>query len=233
MSIKTLSWNMYYGSVHQTTPCQRFNRIMTIANTFQVDLVFLQEHPGLSSQLTDQTGRLHGISPIPSDYNYHVIPEMDHYITDRVSASNRAYALLIKNTCQLSDVGYFNQSQFVNHPKLRSYLRCPVHYKIKHLGITYNIFNWHNEIGNLAKTGMKIFTRQTMPNNTILLGDLNLTVNQINRISFFNHWYDIVVNTMQIHGVDHILSKQLSHPVLGNVLDFTSDANHFPIAGDI
>ena len=125
MSIKIISWNMYYGTVHQTTPAQRFDRIMAIANTYQVDLVFLQEHPGISSQLTDQTGRLLGISPIPANYNYHVIQEMDHRITDRVSSSNRAYALLIKNTCQLSDVSYFNQSQFVNHPQLQSYLRCP------------------------------------------------------------------------------------------------------------
>ena len=85
----------------------------------------------------------------------------------------------------------------------------------------------------MASTGMTIFTHQSLPNNTILLGDLNLTARQIDQISFFNNWCDIVVNTPQIQGVDHILSQSISHPVLANVLNFTSDANHFPIAGDI
>ncbi|RKP52469.1 endonuclease/exonuclease/phosphatase family protein [Trinickia fusca] len=229
MPIRILSWNIYYGNVNGLTPVQRLNQIAVIAEQNNVDLVFLQEHPGSGSQFVDANGLLTGAN-IPNGYQYSVFPEMAGNIANRVSASNRAYAVLSRNTCALGAPAYFQQNSFIQ--QVGSALRCPVTYQVVHNLTTYNFFNWHNEVGNMATFGMNAFTHLPLPQNTILVGDLNLTSAQINGYAFFNHWDDVVVTT-PIQGVDHIMSRLACHPVMGGLLNFVSDANHYPIAADV
>ncbi len=233
MPIRVLSWNMYYGNINNTSPAQRFEQILRIASQNDVDIVFLQEHPGITSGFTNNAGLLHLNNPIPPNYAYAVFPEMANHIGNRLSLSNRAYAIVWKNTCNLNAVAYFNQNHFVNHPALGSHLRCPVQYQIRYNRRDYNFFNWHNEVGNAAQVGLNIFTQHQLPANTVLVGDLNLTAHQVNQFAFFNNWDDVVVDDDYIEGVDHIMSPLPCVPVLGMILDFVSDANHFPIAADI
>ncbi|MFN7118532.1 MAG: endonuclease/exonuclease/phosphatase family protein [Saprospiraceae bacterium] len=231
MPISVLSWNMYYGNLPNSTPVQRFNHIAQIAANNNIDVVLLQEHPGITSNFVHPNGLLNG-AVVPPNYQYQVIQEMNANIHNRASASNRAYAILFRNTCALANTSYFNQNNFIL--PTQSYLRCPVQYQITHNYINYNLFNWHNETGNWAADGINIFTQQALPPNTILIGDLNLTAHNINGIHFFNNWYDVVAaHVNHIFGVDHILSLLYCNPIIGNQLNFISDANHFPIAANV
>ncbi len=233
---------MYYGNASRypqigglavSSPVQRFNNIVQIAAQNQVDVVFLQEHPGYTSQFTDHNGFLNQ-AQVPPSYHYQVFPEMNPQITNRVSASNRSYALVFRNSCVLNQTQFFNQANFVN--PLNSALRCPVLYEINKNGTGYFFLNWHNEVANDAYAGMNILVNtitNNYPQNTIIVGDLNLSARDIDHYIFFNNWYDVVVDQQGVHGVDHILTLLNNVPHMGNDLDFVSDANHYPIAADI
>ena len=136
MSIRVISWNIYYGDIGKETPADRFNKIATIASANNVDVVLLQEHPGATSKFVGVNGLLIG-AVVPVGYTYEVFPEMASNITHRVSASNRAYAILYKSTVTLGSTSYFQQAAFVDGP-LKNYLRCPVKYAVTHGGTAYN-----------------------------------------------------------------------------------------------
>jgi hypothetical protein len=234
MSIKILSWNMYYGDLsrNDSTPAGRFNHIIHLAVQNSIDVIFLQEHPGISSQFTNPEGYLTGTGGLTPNYEYFVFQEMANDISNRYNQSNRAYAVILRKGFQLN-MSYFHQNSFVNNPQLESRLRCPIQCEIIANDITYNFFNWHNETGNMAQQGIDIFTELQQPPNTVLVGDLNMSANRINQIPFFTDWYDVVVNDENVNGVDHIMSLLNCTEILSNELDFWSDSNHYPIAAQI
>ncbi len=235
MSIRVLTWNMHYGSCSSipqcngvtTSPLERLEFIAAFANNSNIDVVFLQEHPGGSSGAVDHHGQLPGANL--SGYGYSVFPEMAGNINNPTSASNRAYAFLVKPGVVLGNLGYFNQQYFTLNQGL-SYMRAPAAVDITANGSTYHFLHWHNETQNNAKSGFNILTsllRQNLPQNTVVIGDLNITSNYIDQNNFYNQWDNVVNNSNAKLGVDQILTPLQTDEYIH--LDFISDANHHPL----
>lgn len=234
MPIRVITWNLYYGNCATqpqfngaaTSAVERLNHIANYANGQNVDVVFLQEHPGATSGQVDGNGRLLGANT--HGYNYTVFQEMPGALAPRVSLHIRAYAILTRPGIVLGPMQYFNQNDFRQYPG-GPYMRAPVLTPIGNGHTNYNFLQWHNQVGNDAATGMDILTgllAANLPANTVIVGDLNQTSNQIDNYAFYNNWIDVVNNNNQ-NGVDHVLSSFQANPAFN--LDFMSDPYHFPI----
>lgn len=234
MPIRVVTWNLFYGTCGSqpqfnggsTSAVERLNAIAGYANLNNIDAVFLQEHPSPTSQQTDNQGLLIGHNT--QGYAYHVFREMSSFYPSNVSSIIRSYAVLTKPGVVLGNMSYYNQASFRQYNG-GPYMRAPILTPIT-VGVTnYNFLHWHNQVGNDAQTGFNILTQiliHAMPQNVVIIGDLNVTSNFVNNHNFYANWDDVVNNNFQ-NGVDHVLSPYNAYPAYN--LDFMSDPNHYPI----
>ena len=106
--------------------------------------------------------------------------------------------------------------------------------------------NWHAEVGPSAGWSVQILSAllgnaRHQANSTVVAGDFNVRGDfgsVFGQQANFVNW-DNIVSTypgaadQQIWGLDHILTSTPSTIVLGQQLNFTSDAYHYPIACDV
>jgi len=226
--MRVLTWNIYRGTIPYytingqaaATPDERLNIIMDIAVQNNVDVVVLQELP---------FGFV--VNP-PHGWNAATIeehPSMQY----ACSSFNTTYAF-IWNAATVQSYGniqYFNPETFVL--PTGCLLRAPVFIEVTHNQTNYQLFNWHNETGNWGDSGLEILSQQQFYANTVIGADFNANYQHVDWY-FNNQWVDVTGVNGTIDGVDHILTNVLqTNPVLGNELDFTSDAYHWPVAADI
>lgn len=238
MPIRVLTWNMYYGRSNadrqfdddETFPVDRFNFIAQYAHDYNIDVVFLQEHPR-GATYCDHHDMITG--NLRAGYGYRVFREMATGITNRVSSSNRSYAVLTRPGVVLGVTSFFHQNEFQSYHG-GPFLRAPLLTPITAHGSTYNFLHWHNETGVDAQMGFRTLTRllqHNVVNNPVIIGDLNVNSDFIDLYNFYNNWDDVVNNFNPTLGVDHILTPLTAHPV--SHLNFVSDANHYPLFCDL
>ena len=230
--MRILTWNIYRGTINNYTinnlpasqPVQRMQIIMDIAIQNNVDVVVLQELP-------NDGGHFYA----PQGWGIQTIAEHAS-MQYACSSFNTLYAILwntatTTTTNVQGTIQRFNQQSFFLPTGCE--MRAPVYLDLTCNGTAYRVFNWHNETGAWADTGVQILSQQAFGANTVIGGDFNRNYTVVNTY-FNNTWTDIVGVNGAINGVDHILSNVANcNPVMGGLLDFTSDANHWPVAADI
>jgi hypothetical protein len=238
--MRIITWNIYQGQIQgktingqpAVTPVQRLNIILQIAQANNVDAVFIQELPA--------GGALPAGTVLPGGWQSATISEHQAGAQPLCSNFNTTYGFFW-NT---ATVNVANPVIARMNPLFTQITGCimrtPVYLNMVSGGVNYTAYNWHNEAPNVdADRGLSLLAGRignaVNPPVTVVAGDFNRTSAQVDQY-FNNNWTDIVAaGPGGQNGVDHILtnSQNGNGPILGNVLDFTSDAYHWPIAGDI
>lgn len=228
-----LTWNVYHGTLVNyvinnqpaATPLQRMNIIMAIANANNVDVVALQEVPnGL-------------VAPgVYGNYTAIVSPEQNPNHPPAAQTTDN-YVILYRTAWYnvAGAPGFYNPQAFNNG---YAFLRPPFGASFVGIGaragVNFNLLTWHNEANTPnAQRGVEVLD-QLIGNpapRTVVLGDFNLLQNYV--AQFFHHWTDLVAvyPAHPLGGLDHILVNGQVGGVLGQQLDFVSDAYHYPVAG--
>lgn len=139
---------------------------------------------------------------------------------------------------QVRWIGYLAPGNFLDI--VGRYFRPPVGIRVSHGGHDYYIYNWHSEAAAVSATAALDcleLVMGVMPHSarrTVVAGDFN--IRQVPG-AYFVGWDDLAATYHQGHnvrrGLDHILGSTNVNSQLGHLLNFTSDAYHYPVCGNI
>ncbi len=261
MPITILTWNVYHGNIAgnppgMQTPMQRISMIANICDVNNIDIICLQEIPG---GLLDPLVRF-GVpapgSPIPAGLPANVLADYtilqalseNNSNTPQATPTNDGYLILYRTAVfpGLVNFDYFEEDDFKN--LIGAFLRPPVEVQLTDVaGNTIHVMNWHAEAdGGGAGWSLEILNSfidnlMTGPPYTIVAGDFNVRgdfgtvfggqANFTNFDNVFATYPGAAGNT--ISGLDHILVNGNATPILEMLLNFRSDAYHYPIAAEI
>ena len=259
---RLLTWNIYNGALPAppnvgATPMDRLAHIAGICVNNNIDITCLQEvpqadldntlnfgNPGPNTNVTNTLNNFAGFQG-----NFTVLQGYAENNPNLARASNTTdgYLIIYHNATFQNGNGqpiYYTPNQFRNQAGI--YLRPPMMVDLidNQNGIT-TVMNWHAETGPDAERSVRILNHQlgradNVANTTVVGGDFN--VRRFNNVfptaHHFIGWQHIQVTYctlpggVQTVGLDHILTSVPSNIILGNILNFTSDAYHYPIAAE-
>ena len=246
-----LSWNIYHGTIGGQTP---MNRLLVIANLMvqnNVDILCLQEVPQTCLDTNANPFGVPGpcevtntLGQIPNFANNYTVLQgwsENNPNTPNSSVTKDGYLIIFSNNTfpnGYNGMDYYYAAAFKYGS---TYYRPPVFVNL--VDANNNIttaLNWHANTGPGAAISLNCLNeliKNGVPNTYALGGDLNVRGSFNNLFAGLNFvgWTNIcafypVSNGSQISGLDHILTSVDSGPILGNILQFTSDSYHYPIA---
>ncbi|MGX7826407.1 endonuclease/exonuclease/phosphatase family protein [Actinokineospora sp. 24-640] len=257
-----LTWNVYHGTLPTSTPVQRVEKIVRLGVNHGVDVICLQECPqgildsnvplGPPGPTTPFVRALDNAVPGWSAY-YNVLQvySQDNPNNPQWVNSTDGY-LIFYRTAVFSghaNLGYYYPRNFQD--PIGNHLRPPVRVDLRlAAGGGVTVLDWHADTGGpqvacaVAVLNHLLGAAQNQPSPTAVCGDFNYAGSLNNLLQGavthpFSRWDDSSVYITDdqgqafANGLDHILTSESSVFVLDNVLDFKSDAYHYPFAVDM
>lgn len=257
-----LNWNIYHGTLPTGTPTQRVEKIVRLGAGHGVDIICLQECPQSILDQNVALGQPGPTAPVvlaldnavPGWSNYYTALQVfsqDNPNTPNWVNSKDGYLIFYRRAAFAghANLGYYNAGAF--RDPIGNYLRPPVTVDLRRAaGGSVTVLDWHADTGGpqvacvVAMLNRLLGQAQNQANPTVVCGDFNYAGPIDNLLQGvvahpFSGWDDFSVSITDnngqafANGVDHILTSQPSVSVLDNVLDFKSDAYHYPFAVDM
>lgn len=256
MPITVLTWILYHGTINNVTPMDRLTNIATICMNNNVDVICLQEVPQANLDAAVQFGApgpgaavrvaLNGIGGFLTNYTVlQALSENNPTGTQQMTTAD-GYLIIYRNAAfpgNWANFTYYNAGNFTS--LAGTSLRAPVRVDLTDGGGTvHTIMTWHADTGPNADRSLQILNGLLPPaaqtgNPTTVVGDFNVRGDfsgvfggQPNFVGWTNivATYPVPAGVLN-SGLDHILTSRPANPVLANLLNFVSDAFHYPIAG--